>query len=45
MVLCLMLTCDALLLEGERGSERLICGYEAIEAESTSGPYDPLHHC
>lgn len=44
MMLCLMLACDALLLEGERGSERFVCGYEAIEAESTSGPYDALHH-
>lgn len=44
MVLRLMLTCDALLSEGERGSERFVCGYEAIEAESTSGPYDALHH-
>lgn len=40
-----MLTCDSFLLEEERRSERFICSYEAIEAESTSGPYDPLHHC
>lgn len=49
MVLRLMLTHNALLLGRNWGSERFVCGYEAIEAESKSGPYDALHrrelHC